>query len=140
GFESGSGFREAFSRQFGEAPNKARAAQAFAIDWIDTPLGPMVAIADEERLHMLEFAERKKLNAHVDRYRKAFNAIVLPGETRALELIKQELKNYFSGKRLTFASQIAEAGTPFQQQVWDELRRIPPGQTRSYQQLSASIG
>src|SRR5690606_16942371 len=79
GFESGSGFREAFSRQFGEAPNKARAAQAFAIDWIDTPLGPMVAIADEERLHMLEFAERKKLNAHVDRYRKAFNAIVLPG-------------------------------------------------------------
>ncbi len=140
GFDSGSGFREAFSRQFGEAPNKAREARAFAIDWIDTPLGPMFAIADDTHLHMLEFAERKKLDAHVDRYRRAFNAAVLPGETTALRQIRKELKDYFSGKSLDFDSQVAGAGTEFQNQVWDELRRIPPGETRSYQEMARRIG
>lgn len=140
GFESGSGFREAFSRQFGEAPQKSRKALTFAMDWIDTPLGPMLAIADDKKLHMLEFVERKELQAHVDRYRKHFNATVLPGDTPALKLIRKELKDYFAGKTLTFTSKIAEAGTEFQQNVWDELRRIPPGVTRSYQDMSNRIG
>ncbi|MBI1359682.1 MAG: methylated-DNA--[protein]-cysteine S-methyltransferase [Alphaproteobacteria bacterium] len=140
GFDSGSGFREAFSREFGEAPNKARKAVSFAMDWIDTPLGPMLAIADDKSLHMLEFAERKTLQSHVDRYRKAFNATVLPGDTPALKKIRNELKAYFSGEDLTFSSKIAAAGTEFQQTVWDELRRIPPGETRSYLDVSKRIG
>ena len=48
------------------------------MDWIDTPLGPMLAIADDTHLHMLEFVERKKLQEHVERYRRQFNATVLP--------------------------------------------------------------
>jgi AraC family transcriptional regulator of adaptative response/methylated-DNA-[protein]-cysteine methyltransferase len=140
GFDSGSGFREAFNRQFGDAPVKSRAAKTFAMDWIDTPLGPMLAIADEKHLHMLEFAERKTLQDHVDRYRKQFNATVLPGDTPALKLIRQELKDYFAGTTLTFKSKIAKAGTDFQQNVWDELRRIPPGETRSYADVSVRIG
>jgi AraC family transcriptional regulator of adaptative response/methylated-DNA-[protein]-cysteine methyltransferase len=110
------------------------------MDWIDTPLGPMLAIADETRLHMLEFVERKKLEGHVERYRKQFNATVLPGETSALKLIKKELKGYFAGKTLNFTSKIADAGTEFQQTVWNELRRIPPGVTRSYQEVAERIG
>jgi AraC family transcriptional regulator, regulatory protein of adaptative response / methylated-DNA-[protein]-cysteine methyltransferase len=140
GFESGSGFREAFSRQFGDAPQKSRAALAFAMAWIDTPLGPMLAIADDKQLHMLEFAERKTLDGHVNRYRKQFNATVLPGETPALKLIRRELKDYFAGKNLAFTSKIADAGTDFQNDVWKELRRIPPGETRSYQEVSQRIG
>ena len=140
GFESGSGFREAFARTFGEAPNRARAAKALAMDWIDTPLGPMLAIADETHLHMLEFVERKKLQEHVERYRRQFNATVLPGETKALKLIRKEVADYFAGKSLTFTSRIAGAGTEFQNQVWDELRRVPPGVTRSYQEMAERIG
>ena len=140
GFESGSGFREAFSRTFGEAPNKSREALAFAMDWIDTPLGPMLAIADDTHLHMLEFVERKKLQDHVERYRKAFNATVLPGDTKALRLIRKELADYFSGKNLDFKSKVAGAGTEFQNDVWNELRRVPPGVTRSYQEMAERIG
>jgi AraC family transcriptional regulator of adaptative response/methylated-DNA-[protein]-cysteine methyltransferase len=140
GFDSGSGFREAFNRQFGDAPVKSRAARTFAMDWIDTPLGPMLAIADEAYLHMLEFAERRTLQDHVDRYRRHFNAAVLPGDTPALNLIREELRAYFAGSALTFTSGIAKAGTDFQQSVWDELRRIPPGATRSYAEVSARIG
>ncbi len=140
GFDSSSGFREAFARQFGEAPNKARKAQAFAMDWIDSPLGPMLAIADDTHLHMLEFVERKKLEGHVEKYRAAFNATVLPGETPALNLIRREIRDYFAGKTLDFKSKIAGAGTDFQKIVWDELRRIPPGETRSYGELATRIG
>lgn len=32
------------------------------------------------------------------------------------------------------------AGTPFQEQVWVELRAIPPGQTRSYGDIAAAVG
>lgn len=140
GFESGSGFRDAFARQFGEAPNKSRAAKAFAMDWIDTPLGPMLAVADEHELHMLEFVERKKLQDHLERYRAQFNAAVLPGTTPALERIKRELADYFAGRTLTFKSKIAGAGTEFQEQVWTALRAIPVGETRSYADLARAIG
>ena len=140
GFESGSGFREAFSRTFGNAPNNSRAAKAFAMDWIDTPLGPMLAIADETHLHMLEFTERKKLDAHVERYRRQFNATVLPGDTTALQLIRREVLDYFAGRSLDFKSAIAEAGTAFQNEVWGELRRVPPGVTRSYREMAERIG
>jgi AraC family transcriptional regulator of adaptative response/methylated-DNA-[protein]-cysteine methyltransferase len=119
---------------------RARAARAFVMDWIDTPLGPMLAVADEAHLHMLEFIERKKLQEHVERYRRQFNATMLPGETRALKLIRQELADYFAGRSLTFTSQIAGAGSDFQNEVWDELRRIPPGSTRSYQEIAQRIG
>ena len=140
GFESGSGFRDAFARTFGEAPNKSRAARTFVMDWIDTPLGPMLAVADESDLHMLEFIERKSLQQHVERYRKQFNAAVLPGDSPALSRIRQGLADYFSGKDLTFASTIAGAGTDFQNEVWTALRAIPPGETRSYAELAEAIG
>lgn len=140
GFDSGSGFREAFSRQFGEAPNKSRTARAFVMDWIDTPLGPMLAVADDDNLHMLEFVERKSLQTHLDRYRSKFNATIVPGESPALTRIKNELANYFSGKDLTFSSIVAGAGTDFQNQTWTALRNIPPGETRSYAELAEAIG
>jgi len=135
GFDSGSGFREAFSKTFGEAPNKARAAEAFAMDWIDSaPLGPMFAVADDTHLHMLEFVERKKLEEHVNRrYRQRLSATVLPGETKAMKLIRKEMADYFAAGGWDRPRRSPAPGTDFQNQVWDELRKVPPGVTRSYQ-------
>lgn len=140
GFDSASGFRAAFARSFGQAPSQSRAASALAMGWIDTPLGLMLAIADTKKLHMLEFIARRELEAHVDRYRRQFNASVLPGETPALNQIRQEVADYFSGRSLIFRSCIAGAGTAFQNEVWDELRRIPPGETRSYADIAQRVG
>ena len=64
----------------------------------------------------------------------------LPGDTNALKLIKQELADYFSGTSLVFKSKIASAGTEFQNEVWHELRRVPAGVTRSYQEMAERIG
>ncbi len=140
GFESGSGFREAFAREFGEAPVRSRNARAFALDWIDTPLGPMLAVAEGGRLHMLEFVSRKSLKEHLDRYRKAFNAAVLPGDAPALQSIRSELADYFAGRKLAFETPIAGAGTEFQATVWKALQDIPAGETRSYADIATAIG
>jgi AraC family transcriptional regulator, regulatory protein of adaptative response / methylated-DNA-[protein]-cysteine methyltransferase len=140
GFDSGSGFREAFVREFGNPPNKSREAKAFVLDWIDTPLGLMLAVAGEDELHMLEFVERKSLRGNLERYRAHFNAAILPGRSAALDSIRRDVASYFAGDSLEFSTPIARAGTPFQQAAWEELRRIPPGTTRSYSEIAARIG
>lgn len=61
GYESGSGFRDAFSRIMGAAPSKAGHSNILKAAWIDTPLGPMIAIADEKDLYLLEFVDRRGL-------------------------------------------------------------------------------
>ncbi|AFM39791.1 O-6-methylguanine DNA methyltransferase [Desulfosporosinus acidiphilus SJ4] len=52
----------------------------------------------------------------------------------------QELKEYFEGNRRDFTIPIHSQGTPFQQKVWEELRRIPYGETRSYGELAVNLG
>src|SRR5213592_81981 len=59
GFESESGFREAFTKIFGEPPTAARACGPLFAERIDTPLGAMLAIADDEGLRLLEFVDRR---------------------------------------------------------------------------------
>ena len=56
------------------------------------------------------------------------------------EKVITQLEEYFSGEREEFDVTLAPVGTPFQLQVWDELRRIPYGQTISYGELARRIG
>ena len=51
-----------------------------------------------------------------------------------------ELTEYFSGKRTTFSTPLAATGTEFQQQVWQELTRIPYGEVVSYSTIAERIG
>lgn len=51
-----------------------------------------------------------------------------------------QLQEYFSRKRIRFELPIHNAGTAFQQQVWQELRQIPYGETRSYEEIAVAIG
>lgn len=53
---------------------------------------------------------------------------------------RTQLAEYFAGRRKTFDLPLGVRGTPFQQKVWDLLRRIPYGQTRSYGQIAAAAG
>ena len=51
-----------------------------------------------------------------------------------------QLRQYFAGERQTFALPLAAAGTPFQQQVWQQLTQIPFGHTQSYGELAQRLG
>ena len=61
-------------------------------------------------------------------------------ETKELLQAYRELKEYFEGKRKVFNIQIELKGTDFQKKVWEELLKIPYGETRSYLDIAKSIG
>ncbi len=137
-YESSSGFRDAFSRIMGEPPTKAN-HYILKATWLDTKLGPMIAIADEDGLYLLEFVNRRGLEREVERLRNKLKAAIIPGETPITNHIKQELSQYFAGKKMKFATPIHLIGSPFQKSIWQELKKIPPGETRSYADIAKFI-
>ena len=57
-----------------------------------------------------------------------------------LDEAEAQLQAYFAGVRTTFDLPLAPKGTPFQRAVWDALRAIPCGETRTYAQIAAAVG
>jgi methylated-DNA-[protein]-cysteine S-methyltransferase len=53
---------------------------------------------------------------------------------------ERQLEEYFAGRRKEFALTLDVAGTAFQRKVWNALRTIPFGETRSYGQIARQIG
>lgn len=57
-----------------------------------------------------------------------------------LEQAAREIGEYFEGKRRAFTVPTAAAGTPFQQAVWNALKEISYGETRTYGEIARQIG
>ncbi|MDX1924409.1 MAG: methylated-DNA--[protein]-cysteine S-methyltransferase [Rickettsiaceae bacterium] len=107
--------------------------------WIDTKLGSMIAISDEDGLYLLEFVDRRGLEREVERLRIKKKAAIIPGSTEHINSITRELEAYFDGKLKIFKTPMHLLGTTFQRLVWEELMRIPYGTTRSYMEQAESI-
>ncbi len=141
GFQSHSGFREAFSRVFGEAPGRSReTGDRVVITMLETPLGPMLAGATDQGINLLEYTERRMLEHNLQAMRRRFSCAIVPGQHPLLARLREELNEYFQGHRREFTLPVASRGTPFQDKVWQELRRIPYGQTISYDELARRVG
>jgi AraC family transcriptional regulator of adaptative response/methylated-DNA-[protein]-cysteine methyltransferase len=140
GFESESGFREAFTKIFGEPPTTARTRSPMFAKRIDTPLGAMIAVADDEGLRLLEFVDRRATERELSALRKRLRANIVPGEHRHLTATRQQLADYFSGKNLDFDIGLAPVGSAFQLHAWEILRSIPVGETRSYSWMAKRLG
>lgn len=56
------------------------------------------------------------------------------------DLARQEIEEYLDGDRKSFSSPLDLRGTPFQIEVWNELLKIPYGETRSYGEIAAAVG
>lgn len=106
---------------------------------IDTAVGEMLAIADEEKLYLLEFIDWRKLKQEIWRLRETVNAVIILENTKPLISIKKELKDYFKGKLQLFKTPLYSWGTTFQQQVWKEIQKIPYGRTLSYADVATLV-
>ena len=110
------------------------------ITHFDSPVGPMVACATSQGVCLVDYMDRKILEAEFDYLRKEFNTDIRPGENKHLVQLKKELADYFAGKRATFTVPVHSSGTNFQISVWNALQNIPYGDTRSYKQQAIAIG
>ena len=140
GYDSSSGFREAFEKTFGATPGKSNGVRCITTTCIETPVGPLVAAAVEEGVCMVEFADRRALQKQIASLKGRIGGAIVPGAGRHLEQLASELGEYFGRKRTSFSVRTFAPGTEFQQQVWAELCEIPYGQTWSYEQLARQVG
>jgi AraC family transcriptional regulator of adaptative response/methylated-DNA-[protein]-cysteine methyltransferase len=139
GYESLSGFREAFARLFDATPGRARGSDCIHISRILTPLGPMLAGATEAAVCLLEFADRRMLETQLKRLKSRLGGELVLGGNPQLERLEDELNRYFAGALQEFTVPLHYPGTEFQVVCWDYLRSIPYGTTRSYAEQSKAI-
>ena len=104
-----------------------------------SPLGKiLIAVVDDGALVNLTFCENDDAEAVAATLSRPGEIIVW--DAARCEPVARQLQAYFCGERQTFALPLALRGTPFQQQVWEELTRIPYGTTVSYRELAERVG
>lgn len=140
GFESDSGFREAFTRLLGHAPSEAGSSADLRADWLRTPIGPILAIADRDAVRLLEFFDRPILSRQLTKLQRQAGTGIAFGRHAPIDQIALELDAYFEGRSDRFDTALAPAGTDFERAAWSALRDIPTASTRSYSQQAAAIG
>lgn len=99
--------------------------------WLDTPVGALLLVGDEEGLSAVSFARSgapaDPPEASVAR-REPFAAVI------------EQLQGYFARQLHSFELTLKPRGTAFQLRVWEALRTIPYGETRSYSEIARTIG
>jgi len=106
---------------------------------IGTPLGSMIAVADDVALYLLEFENRVALTGELRRLERDSGLIGLQSNN-VLEILAAQLEDYFAGESAAFQIPTIQHGTAFEESVWQALRQIPPGQTRSYGEIAEVLG
>ena len=98
----------------------------------DSPVGPLLLAGDSEALHVLAFG----IGSRPARSRRRLDA---GQEGRAHRMSARSSMPYFAGRLAKFSATLAFNGTPFQNEVWKQLTRIPYGETISYMELANRI-
>jgi AraC family transcriptional regulator of adaptative response/methylated-DNA-[protein]-cysteine methyltransferase len=140
GYQSSSGFRDAFRQTFGTPPGQSEGTDCIVIDWVESPLGPLVLGAKKEGICLLEFSDPRRLQKQIVQLRKSLGCPVVPGQHKFLDQMRGELVQYFAGNLTAFRVPITLKGTCFQELVWRGLLEIPYGETQSYEGLAHAIG
>ena len=98
-----------------------------------SPVGKLKLVADDKALVAVLW-EKERLD------RVKLPEMTKKAENSVLVETKKQLEEYFEGKRKVFKLPLAPLGTEFQKQVWNALRKIPFGVTKSYGELASEIG
>ncbi|MFH9980922.1 methylated-DNA--[protein]-cysteine S-methyltransferase [Streptomyces sp. NPDC017179] len=98
---------------------------------IDSPYDLLTLVADDGVLCGLYMTEQ--------RHRPPEESFGEPDDAPFGEAVEQ-LEAYFGGELKEFTVPMRLHGTPFQRSVWDQLRKIPYGETRSYGDLATALG
>src|SRR6185312_2666027 len=103
---------------------------------LETPLGNMLACATDKGVCLLEFIDRRAFVTELKDLKRLLRATIEPGTNKHLDVLENQLNEYFSGTRKGFEFPLITPGTEFQNIVWKKLLDIPYGETRSYKQQS----
>jgi AraC family transcriptional regulator of adaptative response/methylated-DNA-[protein]-cysteine methyltransferase len=106
----------------------------------DTVLGTMLAGSVDDGICLLDFYDEKKYEKETVFLSRYFSSALEEGENFHLNMLHGQLDEYFKGTRKEFTVPVVTAGTVFQRSVWQELRNIEYGSTRSYLRQAEAMG
>ncbi len=104
--------------------------------YLDTPVGQLYL--EEENGALVCLTGSCEQNANLQG--RTDSAGVLLRETPLLRETAGQVREFLAGRRTGFTVPIRLEGTDFQRRVWEALRRIPYGETRTYGQIAAQVG
>ncbi len=107
---------------------------------IKTELGQMLVGVTDNKLCLLEFAIQERISRTLTKLQKKYHYSLISGEDELLTKVENDLTSYFEGTLKKFDFQLGMIGTEFEKIVWNQLLKIPYGQTRSYLEIAKSIG
>lgn len=106
----------------------------------DSPCGRLVLASFADRLCLCDWSDNPFAERNRRRIEKYLKATSKTETSSVLEETKRQLDEYFAGKRKAFDIQLCLVGTDFQHKVWNALRSIPYGSTKSYKDIAQCIG
>ncbi|WP_239256801.1 bifunctional transcriptional activator/DNA repair enzyme AdaA [Listeria ilorinensis] len=139
GYDSSSGFNDAFTKIMGNPAKKAK-IQIVNAYFISTPIGRMLSLSDEQYLYLLEFVDRRGLEKEIEKLRQKHNIRIIHGQNSINQELERQLGLYFEQKLVEFSVPLFKEGSEFQKQVWEVLESIPAGTTMSYQDIARKLG
>ena len=98
---------------------------------LETPIGPLTVTATKKAVTAIRFGTEVP---------EGSARCTATEATPLLRKAAEEIGEYFAGSRRKFTLPLAPEGSPFQQKVWEALRTIPYGETRTYKQIAIHIG
>jgi len=109
--------------------------------YLDSPVGPMIAMASDKGVVLLEFLDTiDTITKEINDLRTRHGFCLRQGEHPHLNAVHQQMQDYFAGRLQQFDLSLDAPGTPFDETVWAHLQRIPYGRTCSYGDLAKDIG
>jgi AraC family transcriptional regulator of adaptative response/methylated-DNA-[protein]-cysteine methyltransferase len=111
-----------------------------ALKRIDTPLGRMRVGATDKGICLFDFQFRRAVEGIMERVERLLDDKFEEADSQYFSILETQVAEYFSGKRKEFDVPLHLTGTPFQKSVWEALKNIPFGETRSYKQQSVVMG
>ena len=104
---------------------------AIWFSWIESPVGPLLAVRSGPSLIGLHFSDALDAPVPDDAWMQ---------DDSLFDDVRTQLREYFAGERRNFDLELAPRGTSFQREVWSALADIPYGCTSSYGELAEAIG
>jgi AraC family transcriptional regulator of adaptative response/methylated-DNA-[protein]-cysteine methyltransferase len=139
GCGTGNESREAVTRIIKDSTAASNGCDLLKADWIETPIGAMLAVADANALHLLKFFDGRAVPFELERLQEKTHSSIAFGRLPPTDSIEKELDDYFAGRSAVFRTPLACHGSSFTCKVWDALRTIPPGSTRSYSEIARDV-
>jgi methylated-DNA-[protein]-cysteine S-methyltransferase len=108
---------------------------------VESPCGPLLCVVDEAgSVVRIEFSGKDGRDSPKVTERMRDRGIEVVEDPDRTAEVRRQLEEYFAGKRREFDLPLSPVGTPFELAVWEELKKIPFGETRSYGEIAAALG